>query len=355
MDVQNRITGGSFHGPVTLAGQVVVQPPTAPPALAGLPAAGPALVGRDAELADLLDGLTEHPVQLVTGLPGVGKTALALHTAHRALAEPGLLPGGVLFLDLYGYDPALRVDPHRALGSLLRALAVPEETVPEDPEDRARLYRSVLAGHAADRPLLVLLDNASSAAQLRPLLPGDPRIPVLATSRHTLGGLPARILDLTVLSTADAVAYLDGALRRTRGPGDTRIADQPAAAAEIAELCGGLPLALAVVAALLAELPNRSADAMARALRDTGRRLSRLTGEDLAVRAAFRLSYRQLPPETARLFRLLPLNPGPDLATEALARLADLPEEDAEPLVHALARAHLVEPAPPTTAGGCTT
>ncbi|MEV7217864.1 tetratricopeptide repeat protein [Kitasatospora cineracea] len=347
MENRNSINGGTFFGPTVQAGQAVFLPPVLQPrALGGLPARSPVLVGRDAELDDLVRQLEapEPTGRLITGLPGAGKTELAVHAAHRALALPGRYPGGVLFLDLFGYDEDRRVDPHRALGSLLRALGVPDGQVPAETGERTALYRTVLGTYAGEQPLLVLLDNAGSRAQVDPLRPTTPGIPLLVTSRHTLSDLGLPVLDLPVLAADDGVALLARGLDRLH-PGDRRVADQPDAARETAELCGGLPLALAVVTALLGDLPARPMSAMAQSLRDTRRRLARLAREDLAVRAAFQLSYRHLPPDQARLFRLMSLNPGPDLATETAAHLADLPAEDAEPLTHALARAHLVQPA----------
>nr|WP_237419457.1 tetratricopeptide repeat protein [Kitasatospora sp. SID7827] len=279
---------------------------------------------------------------MITGLPGVGKTELAVHAARRALAS-GRYPGGVLFLDLHGYDEDRRVGPHRALGSLLRALGVPDDQVPAETEERRALYRTKLTERAHHNPLLVLLDNASSSAQVRDLRPGDPGIPLLVTSRHTLSDLQLPILDLPVLDVDAGVELLARGLRELDS-GDHRAAEQPDAAREVAELCGGLPLALAVVTALLGDLPARPLTSMAQALRDTRSRLARLTREDLAVRAAFQLSYRHLPADQARLFRLFSLNPGPDVSTEIAARLADLPAEEAELLVHALTRAHLTQP-----------
>ncbi|WP_282203243.1 tetratricopeptide repeat protein [Kitasatospora fiedleri] len=346
MGNRNEINRGTFFGSAIQAeNATVVLPGTRWRALGGLPAPSRVLIGRDAELADLEVKLAgQEPIgRLITGLPGAGKTELAVHAAHRALAS-GRYPGGVLFLDLFGYDEDRRVDPHRALGSLLRALGVPDEQVPSETTERITLYRSALGACAGESPLLVLLDNAGSSAQVRPLLPGELDVPVLVTSRHTLSDLGLRVLDLPVLAATDGARLLEQGLREL-DPDDRRAAEQPDAAREVAELCGGLPLALAVVTALLGDLPARPMAAMAQSLRDTRRRLARLAREDLAVRAAFQLSYRNLPPDQARLFRLMSLNPGPDLSTGTAAHLAGAPVDDAEPLVHALARAHLVQPA----------
>ncbi|MEV0989897.1 tetratricopeptide repeat protein [Streptomyces sp. NPDC049949] len=355
--IHNTISGGVYFSAVVQGAHANVTlqlPATVPAALTGLPAPSPAFTGREAEEESLLAGVRPDPSpapaarQVISGLPGVGKTELAVQVAHRALGDADLLPGGVLFIDLFGYDDRRRVGPHRALGSLLRALAVPHEHVPEDLGERAGLYRSVLAAYAAGgRRILVVLDNAMDSAQVRPLLPGDPAVPVLITSRHTLSDLGARVLDLSVLGRQAAVELVGANLRSIVGPADTRVADEPAAAAELADLCGRLPLALSVVSALLADIPTRPLHSMAAALGDARRRLERLSREDLAVRAAFDLSYRHLAPDQARLFRLLALNPGPDLATETVAALAGTEPWDAEDLLLPLARGHFIEPGPP--------
>ncbi|MDO0913923.1 tetratricopeptide repeat protein [Streptomyces sp. DT2A-34] len=349
--VRNQISGGLYFNAVIQGAHVTLQlPATVPPALTGMPTPSPAFTGRISERDTLLAALrpgregkgTSH---VIAGLPGVGKTELALQVAHHALNSANCLPGGVLFIDLFGYDDRRRVGPHRALGSLLRSLAVPDEYVPDDVEDRARLYRSVLAAYAAEqRRILLILDNAMNSAQVRPLLPGDPRIPVLITSRHSLSDLGVRLLDLSVLDQRTSVEFIERSLREVVGPTDTRVADEPEAAGEVASLCGRLPLALSVVAALLADIPARPLHSMATALSNARHRLERLSREDLAVRAAFDLSYQHLRPDQARLFRLLPLNPGPDLSTEALSRMAGLAVDDAEQLLLSLARGHFIEP-----------
>ncbi|GAA2707321.1 MULTISPECIES: tetratricopeptide repeat protein [Streptomyces] len=350
--MHNDISGGVFFNTVVQGQNVTLQlPRELPPHLTGMPDPSPAFTGRGADLAFLKDVLRPRPpgdgaprVCSVAGLPGVGKTELVRQAAWYAWREQDWFPGGVLFIDLFGYDAERRLTPERALGSLLRALGVTDEHLPADLQDRARLYRSVLAAYADQgRRLLVVLDNAGSSDQARPLLSGDPRIPVLVTSRHTLTGLGARLYDLSVLDETAAVDLLAGAVRQARGEDDTRVADDPGAAARLARLCGHLPLALRIVAALLAELPSRPLASMAGALEDGRSRLERLTSEDATVRAAFALSYAHLRPDQARLFRLLSLNPGPDLSTEAAARLADTDPHAAEELLRALARGHLLE------------
>ncbi|WP_189453297.1 ATP-binding protein [Streptomyces abikoensis] len=351
--MHNEITGGVYFNVVAQGRHITLElPREITPALTGLPPAAGTFTGRDADLALLADALRPGPpagdaprVWAVAGLPGVGKTELVLQAARHALDQDGWFPGGVLFVDLFGYDDERRLTPERALGSLLRALGIPDEHVPADLQDRARLYGSVLSAYADQgRRVLVVVDNAGTAEQARPLLPADPRVPVLVTSRHTLAGLGARLLDLSELDDASAVDLLRQALREARGPGDTRVADDPAAAAELAGLCGNLPLALRIVAALLADLPGRPLASMADALADSRRRLERLAREDVTVRAVFGLSYAHLRPKQARLFRLLPLNPGPDLSTEAAVHLAGADPYAVEELLHTLARGHLIEP-----------
>ena len=162
-------------------------------------------------------------VSAVAGLAGVGKTALAIQAAHTARAA-GWFPGGVLFLDLHGYDEQA-VQPGQALDALLRALGIPAEHIPPGTEERAGLYRSALA--QITDPVLVVADNASAEAQVRLLLPGPGPHRVLVTSRHTLAGLGARLLDVKVLDGAAAIALVEEVLRAAR-PGDDRISQRPA-------------------------------------------------------------------------------------------------------------------------------
>ncbi|MEU3874419.1 tetratricopeptide repeat protein, partial [Streptomyces sp. NPDC029704] len=234
----------------------------------------------------------------------------------------------------------------RALEGLLRALAIPGEDIPNGLEDRQRLYRSVLAAYAREgRRILVVVDNASTAGQAGPLLPTDGTTAALVTSRHTLDGLDARLHDLDILDETASTAVLDEALRHARGADDTRITDDPQAATAIARLCAGLPLALRIAAATLAAAPTRPAASLAAALQAEHTRLDKLARSDRAVRAAFDLSYEALTSDQARLFRLLPLNPGPDVSTEAVAHLAGTGPDQAEELLQHLAEAHLLEPA----------
>jgi tetratricopeptide (TPR) repeat protein len=352
----NTINGGIFFHAVIQGRDITVQlPQRITPALSGLPAPASAFTGRDKHVEQLLENLAPDMaggqravlVSAVSGLPGIGKTELAVQTAIQAINHPDdWFPGGVLFTDLAGYAPERRLSPERALEGLLRALAIPGEHIPNGVEDRQRLYRSVLATYAREgRAILVVVDNASTTDQAAPLLPTDGRTAALVTSRHTLDGLDARLHDLGTLDEAASTALLDQALRHARGDHDTRITDDPDAAKLIARLCAGLPLALRIAAAILAAAPTRPATSLAAALQAEHTRLDKLARPDRAVRAAFDLSYQYLTSEPARLFRLLPLNPGLDVSSDAVAHLADTGHEQAEELLQHLAEAHLIEPA----------
>lgn len=320
-----------------------------PVALAGLPPVD-LFAGRAADLAALAGALRPEPggapvvISAVAGLAGVGKTTLAVRAAHDAVAA-GWFPGGVLFIDLQGYDPRGRLSPDVALSTLLRALGVSAEHVPAERAGREALYRSLLAQR---EPVLVVLDNASSADQVRPLLPGTRAHRVLVTSRHTLADLiGARQLDLNVLDDAEAVSLLDGAVRAARADDDRVVAD-PVAAKELTRLCGHLPLALSIVAAILVADPRQPLEELVAALGEASTRLGELSfGDSSGVHAAFDLSYHRLAPAEARLFRLLSLNPGRQVSTAAAAALADLPDRETAKLLGSLRLAHVVEPGEP--------
>ena len=354
-EISNTISGGTFNGPVYQGRDfIVIHPAPAPVALAQLPPLAVGFTGREAELAEvaaLLDPAANATakavvVSAVAGLAGVGKTALAVQAAHAAVSS-GWFPGGALFIDLHGYDPS-PVQPRQSLDALLRALGIRGEHIPEGTEQRAALYRSALA--KVTGPVLIIADNASTEAQVRPLIPGPGPHRVIITSRHTLAGLRARLLDVAVLDQAAAVALLDAAVRAAR-PGDDRIGGEPAVAGRLAEVCGGLPLALQIIAALLVADPELSAADLAEQMVDEVRRLQALRYDDgsgvsaPSVAAAFELSYRQLDQDAALLFRLLPADPGPDVSAEAAAQLAGWPVDRVRAVIGQLTQAHLVEPA----------
>ncbi|WP_181804108.1 ATP-binding protein [Streptomyces shenzhenensis] len=348
--MHNEISGGVFFHEV-IQGQVVNVrlPREIVPALSGLPPASPAFTGRETEVTELLGELAPASQQrglvtVVGGLAGIGKTELVVQTAMRALRADGWFPGGVLFVDMFGYDPERRLPAERALDGLLRALGIPSEHIPAALQDQSRLFRSALAALAKEGSrVLVVIDNVSAAEQARPLLPTDGATACLITSRHTLG-LDARLHDLGVLDERASVELLDQALRQARGRGENRVQDAPEDAAAIARLCGGLPLALRIAVALLADSPARPLSSLGKALEAAHTRLRRLQYEDRAVRAAFDLSYQALGDDHARLLRLLPLDSGPDISTEAATHLARDDHFEVEGLLQDLARAHLIEP-----------
>ena len=326
----------------------------APRALAALPAAV-ALVGRGGEVGKLLSLLgpggadsSTVVVSAVAGLAGVGKSALALGAAHRAMAA-GWFPGGVLFVDLRGYDPAGQVTGEQAVGAMIRALEGTGVGLPPTFEEQTGLYRSLLADRARrGLAVLVVADNASSAAQVEPLIPGSGVHRVLVTSRESLATLPGRRVDLTVLAPDAAGELVAGALRAA-DPADPRPGREPGALAVLADRCGFLPLALQIAAAMLKGDPQRLIADLVRDLEESGDRLAVLSVDDGAglvapVRAAFDVSFQRLPEAAARLLPLLALNPGPGFSTDAAGALAGVGFGPVRPVLAVLARAHLIEP-----------
>jgi len=307
-----------------------------------LPARLSRFTGRDPELARLarlLAGQAGAGAQVVAvhGLAGVGKSALAVEAAWRLQDR---FPDGQLYLDLHGATSGLApLDPGEALGRLLRSVGVSGTAIPAEADEGMARYRSLLAG----RRVLVVLDNAASTAQVRPLLPASPGCGALVTSRNLLADLDAPSLHLDVLAPEDATLLLG------RVAGRQRVAGDPATAAWIAELCGHLPLALRIAGARLAARPGWGLATLAARLADGRRRLDELQIGDLAVRASFQVSYATLadggPAEqrAARLFRLLGLLATPDLTAALAAALADEPPPAAEAMLERLVDAQLLE------------
>ncbi|MFC3452151.1 ATP-binding protein [Amycolatopsis speibonae] len=305
------------------------------PVAAALPPHLTELTGRKAEQR-LLDEVAEAAasssrlqVAVLHGLPGAGKTALAVDAGHRHAHR---FAQGCLFLDLRGMDPE-PLTPDRAVHRLLRGLGLDERQFPNDPEDRLALYRSLLH----DREILLILDNAANEAQVRPLLATSPGSMVLVTSRSTLAGLNVKHrLALDVLS-GDEAADLLGVVA-----GERRVKGEPAAARRVAELCGGVPLALLIAGNRLASRPQWTIAHLADQLENERRRLSVLTAGDLQIRTAFVLSYHHLAPETARVFRRLALVDGPDVSVELAAIASGRPADEAEAALEKLAEASLL-------------
>ncbi|KOX24802.1 hypothetical protein ADK67_17785 [Saccharothrix sp. NRRL B-16348] len=288
----------------------------------------------EAEVAGESCAVPAGPVVVaLVGTPGVGKTALALRWAHRVADR---FPDGQLYADLGGHGEGEPVSPRAVLGEFLRALDVHRDHVPESEAERSALCRSLLA----DRRVLLVLDNARSAEQVRPLLPGAPGCAVVVTSRAELAGLAARDgahpIAVVPLSTDDGVALLRGVLGR-------RVDVEPAAAARLVDLCGGLPLALRVAAHRAVRRPSVTLTALAAQLADEPRRIDLLSPPDdpsSAVRAVFSWSYRALPPDVASVFRRLGALPGPDFDADAAAAATG---SDVRHQLAVLASGHLVE------------
>jgi DNA-binding SARP family transcriptional activator len=331
-------------------------PPRDRPRPAQLPAVARGFVGRTAELAELdrllgtrapehepePDGAYADPSSLavcvISGTAGVGKTALAVRWAQRAR---GHFPDGQLFIDLRGYDPDQPMLPGEALDRFLAALGVTGQDAVLDLADRAARYRTEIA----DQRMLIVLDNAASVEQIRPLLPGTPSCTVLVTSRDSLAGLVAldgaHRLEMDPLPAPAAVALLRSLI-------GARVDAEPPAAAILAEQCARLPLALRVAAELVISRPSAPLSDFTAELADQGQRLAALTARvdpRAAVRTVFFWSYQHLPAEPARAFRLLGAQPGLDFDGYAVAALTgtDLPQ--ARRLIDLLARAHLIQPA----------
>ncbi|MFD6491628.1 tetratricopeptide repeat protein [Streptomyces sp. NPDC060188] len=314
--------------------------PTALNALPGLPQE---FTGREDEITKVLSLLDPESgagaaVGSVAGLPGVGKTTLAHAVGHAALDKGWFT--GVQMVNLRGYDPT-PVLPEDALEALLRAVGVAADHIPPTLDEREGLYRSQLDALArVGERILVLADNASTSEQVRSLLPARHHV-VLVTSRHTLPGLGARLFNLHPLQPDAAVDLLHQRLK-VADPDDGRVQDEPAAAEELAALCGYLPLALQIAAALLADDPDQPLSERVRMLTDAGSRLGGLDDGERSLRAVFDECLTRLTPQQADLYRLLGLHPGPDISVAGVAALTDQSTDKVVPLLRQLVQARLL-------------
>ncbi len=323
-------------GPLAVSGSVPWQ----------LPVDVAHFTGRVAELATL-DALLAQDVArpaamviaVIAGTAGVGKTALVVRWGHRVR---GHFPDGQLFVNLRGYDPGAPMAPEQALEEFLRALDVPAERIPAGLGERAALYRSLLDG----RRLLIVLDNANAAEQVRPLLPGSSTCWVAVTSRSRLSGLIARDgasrVTVDLLPPAEAIALLRDVI------GTARVAAEPEATVELASRCAYLPLALRIAAERAATHPHATLAGLAGELAVVHDRLDLLATADeedeaTAVRAVFSWSYHALSSEAARAFRLLGLHTGPGIGTPAAAALTNTTPAQAQRLLETLIGTHLIE------------
>ncbi|MFE3603106.1 ATP-binding protein [Streptomyces sp. NPDC059142] len=277
------------------------------------------------------------PVQVIVGTAGSGKTSLALHWAHRVADR---FPDGHLYANLRGYDPGTPLTATELLPRFLLALGTASDAIPSDPEAAAALYRSLLA----DRRMLIVLDNAATVAQVRPLLPGNAGCLTVVTSRGRLSGLTIRDgahrLTLGTLAEPEAIALLRTVTADHRS-------DDSGQLAELARLCARLPLALRIAAERASNQPHMRLDELIADLRDESALWDALSAgddeESEAVRTVFAWSYRALPPAAARMFGLLGLHPGPWISTAAAAALAGVEVRRARQLLDTLMGAHLLE------------
>src|SRR5580693_5876043 len=320
------------------------------PAPAQLPADVADFTGREDQVKHLCDllvggGVDADPgavrIALVAGSGGLGKTSLAVHAAHRV---SGSFPDGQLYVDLLGATPQ-PLPPADVLARFLRDLGVDGRDIPADDDERAARYRTLLAG----RRLLVVLDNARDAAQVRPLLPGTASSAVLITTRSRMPDLAStRLVDLNVLADDEALILF------TRVVGDERASAEPEATAELLLACAGLPLAIRICAARLNTRSGWTIGAMASRLRDEHRRLDELKVGDMAVRASFQVSFASLRADVqpdavapADAFRLLGLWQGPSISSAAAAALFGTPEHLSGDALETLVDTHLLESTSP--------
>ncbi|MFB9579252.1 AfsR/SARP family transcriptional regulator [Streptomyces yanii] len=306
---------------------------------AQLPATVPDFTGRASFVRELGNRLATAEgsvmaVSALAGIGGVGKTTLAVHVAHQARPH---FPDGQLYVDLQGAG-ARAAEPETVLGAFLRALGTADSAIPDSLDERAALYRSTLDG----RRILVLLDNAHDAAQIRPLLPGTAGCAALVTSRVRMVDLAgAHLVDLDVMSPEEALQLF------TRIVGEERVGSEREAALDVVAACGFLPLAIRIAASRLAARRTWTVSVLAAKLADERRRLDELQAGDLAVKATFELGYGQLEPTQARAFRLLGLADGPDISLAAAAALLNLEAHAAEDVLESLVDTSLLESAAP--------
>jgi DNA-binding SARP family transcriptional activator len=315
-----------------------------PPRPAQLPSDIADFTGRAAQAGRLHDALTRHEaadgpgtvrVVVVAGAAGLGKTTLAVHAAHRARE---FFPDGQLYVNLSAAS-GQATEPGEVLARFLRDLGVDGDKIPTNSGERAAMYRTRLAGQR----MLILLDDAQDAAQVRPLLPGSASCAVLVTTRNkTPGLLSTGRIDLSTLPDPEALELF------SRIAGDARAAAEPEATAEILRACAGLPLAIRICAARLATRPRWPVATMAARLRDERRRLDEFQAGDLEVRASFQVSYDSLgagrhQADPSRAFRLLGLWHGQWISTTAAAALTGEREEDAAGALETLVDANLLE------------
>ncbi|WP_192582345.1 AfsR/SARP family transcriptional regulator [Streptomyces triticiradicis] len=331
--------------PASAEGQVASAPSPGSPVLRQLPHDLPDFIGREKEMATLLEtGAADRSpcsaprVVVVSGMGGVGKTALVLHAAHRLAAA---FPGGQLYVDLRGFGAGDPRTPFDVLGRFLMDLGVSGRSLPEDVDDRAALYRAVLA----DRQVLIVLDNARDTHQIGPLLPGNGSSAVLVTSRRALAGPHgATRVALHPMAEDEQHRMLE------RLCGEDALRADPESASLVLDACAGLPLALRIAGAQLATRPTWSLSTLARRLSCSGSRLRALAVDHLAVHDTFVLSYNGLRDsgqpmerEAAQAFRLLGLWPSHPVAPEAAAALLGESLADTADVLDLLADTHLLQ------------
>ncbi|MGW0481044.1 BTAD domain-containing putative transcriptional regulator [Nonomuraea sp. NPDC003214] len=319
---------------------VTVEPRPGPSSVPGMLPAGIAdFIGRQSQLDEIKKRLTEPPdgaarfavpIVAIAGRAGIGKTTVAVHTAH-SVAEH--FPDGQLYADLHG-GVSRPASPMQVLERFLRALGVSGTALPETLEERAEMYRMLLA----DRRMLIVLDDAASESQVLPLLPGNPASAVIVTSRSRLGALAgATQVDVSLFDAAQSVDML------SRIAGADRVWAEPEAAAALAELCGYLPLALRIAGARMAARPYWGVEQLVERLRDEARRLDELMHGDMGIRASLSLTYEGISEQARRLFRRLAILDAHVFSAWTGAALLDQPLADVQDLLDDLADAQLVE------------